>query len=109
MSLVKLVEHDDADVLEIGVAREASREYARGHEPQARRLAALLLEAHAVADFAADAGAPPARHELGGCARGDPARLEHEDLLVTGEARIEQRRRYARRLTRPRGSTQHQA
>ncbi len=109
VALVELVEHDDADVLEESVADEVAREDALGEEPEAGRRAARAGETDAIADLVADLRAALARHELRRGAGRDPARLDHDDLLPTGEPGIEERRRHPRRLPRPRRRPQHHA
>ena len=65
-----------------------------------RRVAAppFAIEAHPIADAAPDRLAALAGDELGGGARRDAARLEHDDLQIAGDSRIEQGGGYARRL-----------
>src|SRR6185369_11773357 len=79
MSLVELVEHHDADVLEKGITCELPTEHAFGQKPQPCPRVAALLEAHAIAHRAADLLAALARDEVGGRARGNATRFEHEN------------------------------
>ena len=98
--LVELVEHDRADAGQRGVAEEPAREHALGDEADARARPRDLLEP----DLVADRLARPLAELLGDAARGEPRRepprLEHHDLAVAEEPRLEERARHARRLPR---------
>ena len=100
VALVELVEDDGAHAREERVGEEAPREHALGHEPQARPRPRDLLEADLEADLVAE---PPAAL-LGDAprrqARREPARLEHDDLAVAGDPRVEERGGHAGRLAR---------
>jgi hypothetical protein len=89
VTLVELVEHHDADLVEVGIADQAPREHALGHEPQSGLTTASLLEANTVANLAPDRIAPLACDELGRRARRDPTRLEDDYLFAAGDARVE--------------------
>ena len=58
----------------------------------------LRAEAHARADRLADLLAQRRRHARGRGARGEPARLQHQDLLVLRPRLVEQHQRHARGL-----------
>ena len=111
VALVELVEHDDADVLEERVVGELAAEDALGDEPEPRRGPAALLEAHAVADLAADARrrararrTPPRRARRCGAARARaPARRPRGRRRAAPRARASSCPRRARaRSTRRR-------
>ena len=86
-----LDDEDRADALQIGLAREPSREDCLGHEADARARARHVLEPHLVADGVAELlaalfGDARCRH-----ARGDATGLEHDDLAAVVGRRFEQR------------------
>jgi hypothetical protein len=89
VALVELVEDDDPDLLEERVAHQVAAEDALGEEPEARRRPAPAREADAVADVVAGRATALARDELRGRARGDPARLDDDDLPRARHAGVE--------------------
>jgi hypothetical protein len=96
VALVELVEHDDADLTQLGVGVELAREQALGDEAQAGRGGGGGLEADLVADTAADWFADALGDPLGRHAGGDPPRLQDQDLaLGAGEAGVEEGERDA--------------
>ena len=103
-ALVELVENHGPDALQIGVIRQLARQAALGHDPQARVLAADLLEAHAVADLLAEGPAVLLGNAAGQGLGGDAAGLEEVDLP---RHRPQEGRRHPRRLAGTRRCRHH--
>ena len=106
-ALVELVEDDRADVLQERIGLEHLDEDALGDDQQAGRRSGPAVEAHVVADLAADRPAALLRDAPGGGAGGDPPRLEHDDSALAREPGVEQRRRHARGLAGAGGRHEH--
>ena len=98
MALVEFVEQDRADAGELRIVLDHARQDAFGDDFDARRRRDAAFEADAVADRRADVFAALRGHEFGGCARGDAARFEHQDLAPAEPRRVEQCGRHLRRL-----------
>ena len=81
-ALVEFVEQHRRDALERGIVEHHAREHALGHHLDAGLARHLRAEAHAIADGLADRFAERRRHARGRGARGEPARLQHDDLLA---------------------------
>ena len=97
-ALVEFVEQHRGDAVERGIVEHQPGEHALGHHLDARALGNLRAEAHAQADGVADLLVQRRRHARGGGAGGEPARLQHEDLLVPRPGLVEQHQRHARGL-----------
>ena len=95
---MKLVEDDEADAVERGIALEASRENALGDDFDARVRADARVAAHPVADRLADALAAKLGDPIRRGARGEPARLEHHDRSRAEPRAVEQGERNERGL-----------
>ena len=81
-ALVEFVEEERRDAVERGIVEHHAREHAFGDELDAGLARHFRGEAHAVADGFADRLAKRCRHTRGRGAGGEPARLEHDDLLA---------------------------
>ena len=92
-ALVKLVEDDAADILEQRISVQPSKQHPLGDDLEASVFANAAIEPDAIADLVAEALFSLASDARGDRARGDAARLQHEDLLIIGDqiARVEQR------------------
>src|SRR5204863_1549081 len=79
-ALVEFVEQDGGNALQFRIVEDQPRENAFGHDldPGLRRY--LRTEAYAQADRLAHTPAERSGHAIGGGARRDPTRLQHEDL-----------------------------
>ena len=97
-ALVELVEQHRGDALERRVAEDHAGEHALGDHLDARARAGLRLQPHAVADRLADPLAQRLRHVRRGGARGQPARLQHDDLAAPGPVLVQQGERDPGRL-----------
>jgi len=98
---VEFVEENDGHLFEVRIVLEHPQENPVGDDANARVAADFLVEADGIADFAADRAATLESDPPRGSPRRDSPRFEHDDSLVAGKARIEERRRNARGLTRP--------
>ncbi|MDT4824390.1 hypothetical protein FQZ97_576370 [compost metagenome] len=92
---MEFVEDHQADAVQRRVVLQAAGEDALGDHLDARPRADLAVQADAVADRFADLLAQLAGQPLGGGARGQPARLEHEDALPGQPRLAEQYQRHA--------------
>ncbi len=106
-AFVKLVEQHGGDAVEAGVVENETGEHALGDHLDAGAARDLGAEAHAIADGVADALAERLRHALGGGARGEAPRLQHQDLLVRRPRLAGQHQRNPRRLAGARRRHQH--
>ncbi|MGY4264969.1 hypothetical protein ACVJF2_003539 [Bradyrhizobium sp. USDA 4519] len=106
-ALVEFVEQHRGDAVELGIVEDLAREDAFGDDLDPRRARHLRAEAHAIADGLAGTLAERLRHPLRAGARGDAARLQHDDLLAPRPGCIEQRQRHARGLAGTRRRHQH--
>ena len=106
---MEFVEQHGGDSVERRIVEDHAREHAFGDDldPRARRDQAL--QPHAQADRLADRLAERRGHARRRGARGEPARLEHDDLARGGEGFVEQRQRHARRLAGAGRRDQHRA
>jgi hypothetical protein len=109
MALVELVEEDGAGAGAFGILLQHARQDALGHHFDARRRGHRRFETDAVADGRAHRFAQLRRHESGGCARGDAARLQHQDPASGEPWRIEQGERNPGCLAGARRRFKHQA
>ena len=94
VALVEFVEQQRADAFQQRVVLQHAGEDALGDHLDAGARGNLVLEADAVADGLADRFAELPGHELGGAARGDAARLQHQNAAALQPGRIEQRQRH---------------
>ena len=110
MALVELVEHDDADVLEEGIARELAAEDALGEEPEPRRGAAARARSGRGSRPRRRRAPPRSRATNSAAARAAIRRGSSTTTVpVAGEAGVEQRGGHARRLARAGRGAQHEA
>ncbi len=97
-ALVELVEDDDAGRFEERVVLQHPQQNAGRHHEDARLRPVLTVEAHLIADLAAESAAAFGGHAAGGGAGGQAARLQHHHAAGPGNPGVQQRRRHARRL-----------
>jgi hypothetical protein len=81
VALVEFVKDDHADPRQLRVGLDQTGQDPFGHHLDARRRTHSRLEADAVPHRLADILAKLLCHEVRRRARGDPARLQHHDLL----------------------------
>ena len=81
-ALVEFVEQHRGDAVEHRIVEDEPGENAFGDDFDAGLARDFRAEAHPQADRLADALAERLRHALGRGARGEPARLEHQDAAV---------------------------
>ena len=103
---MKFVKDHHADAGQVGVGLDHARQDAFGHHFDAGGLAHFRLAAHAIAYRFAHRLAQCFGHTLGSGARGQSARLKHQD--APRETRLHQRQRHARGLARTGGRLQNQ-
>ena len=108
-TFVKLVEQNSRDAVQRGIVEDHPGEYALGDDLDARAGANQALQAHAQPDRLADFLAEARGHSRRGGARGQAARLQHDDLAVRRERFVEQRERNPRRLARAGRRDEHGA
>ncbi len=108
MALVELVEDQRADAVEQRVVLQHAGEDAFGDHLDAGARTDLRFEADAVADRLAGLFTACAGHEVRGRARGDAARLQHQQLAACKPGRVQQGRRHARGLAGAGRGLQHQ-
>ena len=107
-ALVELVEQDRGDAIEHGIVEDEPGEDAFGEDFDAGFSRELRAEADPQAHRLADAFAERPCHPLRGGARGEPARLKHQDAsLVLRPLLAGQHQRHARRLAGARRGDQH--
>ena len=106
-ALVEFVEQHGGDAVERRIVEDQPREDAFGDDLDARLARHLRAEAHPQADRLADLLAQRRRHALGRRARGEPARLQHQDFPVRRPGLVEQHQRHARGLAGARRRDQH--
>ena len=98
-----------ADAFERRIVEDHAREHALGDDLDARARRDQALQAHAQADRLADFFAERRGHARRRGARGETARLEHEESLARGPRFVEEGERDARRLARAGRGDQHRA
>jgi hypothetical protein len=103
---VELVEQHAADPRERRVALRLAQEHALGHEADPRARAHRPLEARLEADLLAELAPELLRHAARRHARGEAARLEHDDLALD-HPRAEHDLGHLRRLAAAGGRGQH--
>ena len=81
-ALVEFVEQHRGDAVEHRIVENEPGENSLGDDLDAGSARDLRAEAHPQANRFADALAQRRRHALGGGARGEPARLQHQDAAV---------------------------
>ena len=81
-ALVKFVEQHRSNAFERWIVDHKARENAFGHHLDPRSLGDPRAEPHAQTDGVADLLAEGRRHAGGRSARGEPARLQDENLLI---------------------------
>src|SRR5262245_9200361 len=91
MALVELIEDQRGDTVQLPIADHASEQHALGHEVDARAGARDLLEAHLVAHVLPERAAELPRHPTREHPRGNPARLEHDQVASLEQARHDAR------------------
>ena len=95
---MKLVEQHARDARQFWIIQNHARENALGHDLDAGARGNARFHAHAQADGLANRLAQCIGHARGGRARGEPARLQQDQLLARRPRRVEQGQRNARRL-----------
>ncbi len=95
---MEFVEQHGGDAVEAGVVENETGEHAFGDDLDPGAPRHLGAEADAVADGVADPFAQRLRHALGGGACREPARLQHENLLVRRPGLAGEHQRNPRRL-----------
>ena len=105
---MEFVEQHHPDVRQLSVVLQPAEEDSLGDVADACAEAGLVVKADLVADLAADRAASLPGHARGHRPGGYPARLEHHDLLVPGQSRIQQHLRHLGGLARAGGRHQHQ-
>ena len=108
-ALVELVEQHRRNAFERGIVEDHAREHAFRDDLDPRARGDEALQAHAKADGLADLLAQSRGHTRGGGARGEAARLQHDDLARFRERLVEQRERNPRRLAGAGRGDQHGA
>ena len=106
---MEFVEQHRRDALQRGIVEDHPREHALGDDFDAGARRDQALQAHAQADRLADLLAEVSRHARGGGARGEAARLQHDDLAGAGPGLVQQRERNPRRLARAGRRDEHGA
>ena len=109
VALVELVEEEHAHVGQRAVVLEPAQQDAFGHETDARAESGLVVETDLVADFPAEFDITLPGDTRSHRAGSDAARLQHDDLLLPGEAGIEQHLRHLRGLAGAGRRDQHEA
>jgi hypothetical protein len=99
-ALVELVEEDRRDPVERRIVEDHAREHALGDDLDAGAAADPRPEAHAQSNRVAHLLAERAGHAVGGGPRGEPARLEHDQLALPDPGFVEERERHPRGLAR---------
>ena len=103
VALVKLVEHDRAHSAQRGVERHPAQQDPLRHKPDPRPFADARLEPDLVSHRVAERRPRFLGHALGEHPRGEPARLEHDDLAPPAEQPVAQEHlRDLRRFSRAR-------
>src|SRR5690606_7328 len=97
-ALVELIEDDDARTAQRGIVDEQAREHALGDDFDACVAGGLRIVADAVPDGTPDGLTEQPCHVCRGIARGQAARLEHDDPLPLEPGGIQQREWHTRRL-----------
>ncbi len=105
-ALVEFVEQHRGDALQFRIVEDQPREHALGDDLDPGLGRYLRAEAHAQAHRLTGAFAECLRHPVGGGARRDPARLEHEDLARRPRLALKHQR-HARGLAGTRRRDQH--
>ena len=106
-ALVELVEQHCGDAVERRIVENHAGENAFGDDFDAVSRRHLRAKAHAKADLAADPLAERRRHALGGGARGEPPRLQHQDAFPLRPGLTCEHKRYPRGLAGAGRSDQH--
>ena len=106
-ALVKLVEQDAGDAVERRIVQDHAGEDAFGDHLDAGPGRDAALQAHAEADGLADRLPEGLGHAGRGRARGQPARLEQDELAARGPRFVKQRQRRDGRLARSRRRHDH--
>ncbi len=97
-AFVKFVEQHGGDAVERGIVEHEPREHAFGDDLDARAFGDFRTETHAQTDRIADLLAQRRGHAGRRGAGGQPARLQHQNLLVFRPWLVEQHQRHARGL-----------
>ncbi len=106
-TLVEFVEQHGSDAVEHRIVEDEPGENSLGDDFDAGLARDFGAEAHPQAYRVADAFAERRRHALGGGARGEPARLEHQDAAVFRPILAGQHQRHPRGLAGARRRHQH--
>ena len=106
-AFVEFVKQDRGDALERGVIEDQVGEDALGHDLDAGLARDLGAEANPVPDHVTDGFTQGLGHAVGGGARSESARFQHQDLALFRPALLRQHQRYARGLAGARRSDQH--
>ena len=97
-AFMEFVEQHGGNAIERRIVEHQSREHALGDDLDASLARHLRAKAHAIADRLADLLAERRRHALGRRARGEPARLKHENFFVCRPRLVDEHQRHARGL-----------
>lgn len=89
ISLVKLIEENDAHLTEFGVVLEPAEENAFGDKADAGAEAGAVFETDLVADFAADGAVAFPRNAGGDGAGRNAARLENDNLFIPCQSGVQ--------------------
>ena len=95
---MKLVEDDEADSIECWIALKPPSQHALGHDLDACARPDARVASHPVADGLTHGLTTKVGDAIGRGARGEPARLEHDDRLIAEPGRVLECRRNERRL-----------
>ena len=106
-ALMKLVEDDEANVIERRVALQAAREHALRHDFDPRAWSDTRVAAHAIADGLSDLLTQELGESVRGRSRGEPSWLEHHDRAVAEPLGVDEDERHSCRLAGSRGSLQN--
>ena len=106
-AFVEFVEQDGADAFQPRIVQDHPREDALGHHLDSGVRADPALQTSAVSDGSSRFLAQAGGHAVGGGARGQSSRLQHQNPAVAQPRLIQQRQRHDRRLARARRRGQH--
>ena len=109
VALMEFIKDERLHTAQPGVLNELAQQDAFGLELDARGVAGDILKAHLVADFAAKGHAKFVRDARREQPRGEPARLEDDDLSIAKEAVLEEHLRDLRGLAGAGGGLKDEA
>ena len=105
---MELVEEDNAHLRQLGIVLQPAQQNAFGHITDARAEAGLVIEPNLVAYLPAKLHAAFPRHPRRHRPRRHPPRLQHHDLLISGQPRIQQHLRNLGSFARTSWRDQHE-